>query len=184
MAALTRYVEKLRAAGEGFVPDFDPLDGGVDARALFLLEKPGPMTDAEGTKRVGSGFISRDNDDPTAEAIFTFMDEAGWDRRETLLWNVMPWWNGRVKFDAAERRRGLATLGELRALLPRLETVVFVGGQAARAKPLVENWGVRILECAHPSARVRNLFPEKFARIPVVWKDARLGSKSNSGAEI
>jgi hypothetical protein len=50
------------------VPDFDPLDGGVNAQVLFLLEKPGPMA-AEDGKRAGSGFISRDNDDGTAEAI-------------------------------------------------------------------------------------------------------------------
>ncbi len=29
------------------VPDFDPLVGGVAAGALFVLEKPGPMTDAD-----------------------------------------------------------------------------------------------------------------------------------------
>lgn len=45
MAPLNAMVTALRAEGRGAVPDFDPLDGGVGARILFLLEKPGPMTD-------------------------------------------------------------------------------------------------------------------------------------------
>lgn len=53
-------------------PDFDPLDGGVDADLLFLFEKPGPMTSIAGG---GSGFISRDNDDPSAEATFRFTEQ-------------------------------------------------------------------------------------------------------------
>jgi hypothetical protein len=79
------------------VPEFDSLDGGVDARVLFLFEKPGPMT-AEGNganRRVGSGFISRNNDDPTAEATFTFMRQANLPRKLTILWNVIPWWKVR-----------------------------------------------------------------------------------------
>jgi len=55
---LTAYAAKLRGFGKGEVPDFDPLDGGDNARALFLFEKPGPKTsEAQG----GSGFISRNN---------------------------------------------------------------------------------------------------------------------------
>lgn len=72
IAPLTEYVAKLRLRGLGEVPDFDPLDGGIEARILFLLEKPGPMT-AEGGKRIGSGFISRNNDDSTAAATIGFM---------------------------------------------------------------------------------------------------------------
>jgi hypothetical protein len=49
----------------GEVPDFDPVDGGIGARALFLLDAPGPMT-SEAGKRIGSGFISRFNFWPLA----------------------------------------------------------------------------------------------------------------------
>jgi hypothetical protein len=42
---LTAYVESLRAKHPDWeFQDFDPMDGGVDADMLFLLEKPGPMT--------------------------------------------------------------------------------------------------------------------------------------------
>src|SRR5690242_12415653 len=70
VAPLTAYAAELRLRSSVEVPEFDPLDGGVDARVLFLLEKPGPMT-ADGSRfsgRSGSGFISRNNDDPTAAA--------------------------------------------------------------------------------------------------------------------
>ncbi len=77
LASLARYAAALRAMGRGEVPDFDPQDGGIAARALFLFEKPGPMTiPALVGKRTGSGFISRNNDDPTAEATFRFMQDA------------------------------------------------------------------------------------------------------------
>jgi hypothetical protein len=32
------------------------------------------------------------NDDPTAEAIFNFMQEAGNPRKAAVFWNVIPWW--------------------------------------------------------------------------------------------
>jgi hypothetical protein len=74
IAPLHIFVQSLRFEGRGVVPDFDPLDGGVAAKVLFLMEKPGPMTDDTARSgRVGSGFISRDNDDPTAEAIWRFI---------------------------------------------------------------------------------------------------------------
>ena len=100
--------EKLRERRSVEVPEFDPLDGGVDARVLFLLEKPGPMTSGvDGTKqRTGSGFISRNNDDPTAEAIFNFMQQAGISRKMTISWNVIPWWNGTRKVH--QRSSGMA----------------------------------------------------------------------------
>src|SRR5579872_4039607 len=69
MARLVKYTAGLRDRGLGEVPNFDPLDAGVDARVLFLFEKPGPKTAKDG-RRKGSGFISRDNDDGTAAAIF------------------------------------------------------------------------------------------------------------------
>ncbi|WP_212036396.1 hypothetical protein [Bradyrhizobium sp. JYMT SZCCT0428] len=47
MIELASYAERLRRPGVE-VPDFDPADGGIEARVLFLFEKPGPMTAAVG----------------------------------------------------------------------------------------------------------------------------------------
>lgn len=74
MVPLKKFVADLRRRHLGkAVPNFDPLDGGVNARILFLFEKPGPMTEAGRVGRAGSGFISRNNDDPTAASTWRFM---------------------------------------------------------------------------------------------------------------
>ena len=90
----------------GEVPYFDPLDGGIDARVLCLFEKPGPMTDSRprAGKRIGSEFISRNNDDRSAEATFRFMVQAGIPRELTVTWNVVPSWNGTRRVRASGLR--------------------------------------------------------------------------------
>src|ERR1700686_1189596 len=112
IAPLTAYVSKLRERVDVQVPHFDPLDGGIEAQALFLFEKPGPMT-ADGGEQKGSGFISRDNDDPTAAAILDFMQQARIPRELTVIWNVVPWWNGTRKVTATEVREGAICLRDL-----------------------------------------------------------------------
>lgn len=78
---------ELRAEQKGGeFPDFEPLDGGINAEALFLFEKPGPATVRNG----GSGFISRNTNDATAESIRKFMRKAGTSRECTITWNVVP----------------------------------------------------------------------------------------------
>jgi hypothetical protein len=91
MIRLKTFADNLRRPGLE-VRDFDPADGGVKAQALFLFEKPGPMTVTGGRgKRTGSGFISRNNDDPTAEAVFNFMHEAAIPARTDHPMERDPW---------------------------------------------------------------------------------------------
>ena len=170
---LADFAARLRLQGRGSVPDFDPLDGGTEARALFLLEKPGPMTVDDGAKRAGSGFISRDNDDPTAEATFHFQRDAGLERADTLLWNVIPWWNGTRRITATELKDGIAELGALRCLLPRLEVVVLVGAKAAKSRKALQAWGMPVFDSAHPSPIVRASRRERWDAIPSEWAKAR-----------
>jgi Uracil DNA glycosylase superfamily len=167
MLPLTLFAEKLRRPGIE-VPDFDPYDGGVKASILFLFEKPGPMT-ALGNKRVGSGFVSRDNDDPTAEATFTFMAEAGIPRNETLIWNVVPSWNGTRKITPAEMREGVSAVGDLISLLPAVRVVVLVGRRAKSARTLLEPLGLNILSSDHPSPLVRARYPHRRKAIGKSW---------------
>jgi len=64
-ASVAGYVERLRAsAPDRDVPHFDPTQASTDARVVLLLEAPGRRG---ATVRRGSGFISPDNDDATAE---------------------------------------------------------------------------------------------------------------------
>lgn len=166
---LTAYAHSLRQSGSGEVPDFDPCDGGTDAQVLFLFEKPGPMT-AQGT---GSGFISRDNDDPTAAATFRFMEEARLPRKLTVIWNVIPWWNGTVKVTRQERVEGAKEVRELLGLLPELRAVVMVGKNAASVRSGLESTGKKLFASDHPSPRVKARWPERWKAIPSTWAEAR-----------
>ena len=185
MQPLNEYVAGLRNKRPGVeVPDFDPLDGGVDATILFLFEKPGPMTSTTGTRtRTGSGFISRDNDDPTAKNTLMFMRKAEIPRESTVTWNVVPWWDGTTKVTAADLREGAEETKRLTKLLPKLRVVVFVGKKALRARPHLEDngrggttpsspTGLAFFSSYHPSQRVKNRWPDRWREIPSVWAEA------------
>ena len=79
MMPLTSFVEKIRQEkGRGaYVPNFDPLDGGIRAKCLFVLEAPGPKTK-------DSGFISRNNNDETAKNFFEINRVAEIPREKTI----------------------------------------------------------------------------------------------------
>jgi len=173
VAPLTAFVAGLRRRASVEVPDFDPLDGGTEARILFLFEKPGPMTARDGSRsRSGSGFISRDNDDPTAEATFNFMIQARIPRKLTVTWNVIPWWNGTRKVTASELREGVECIRELTTLLPKLRVVVLVGDKAAKARPYLEMTGLALFASAHPSPLVRASWIDRWKAIPLEWAKA------------
>lgn len=169
VAPLTDYVCELRARTGHEVPDFDPADGGISASMVFLFEKPGPMTSASKTGRAGSGFISRDNDDPTAEATFRFMEQAGIPRREVVLWNVVPGWNGTRRITRAELAAGVAEVERLLSLLPKVRSIVLVGRKAQRADRLIRATGLPVLHSPHPSPLVRASRPAEWANIPNLW---------------
>jgi hypothetical protein len=173
MAPLTAFVEQMRHPGIQ-VPYFDPLDGGTSARALFLFEKPGPMTRYEnlGT-HPGSGFISRNNDDSTAEATFQFMVEAGIDRGLTALWNVIPAWNGTRKVTSREVKDGIQSLLRLLPLFSELRAIVLVGKKAAQAAPALRCTRLVLAVSAHPSPIVRASRPERWLAIPKAWASVR-----------
>lgn len=164
---LTVFAATLRKRGLGEVPEFDPLDGGVNARALFLFEKPGPMT----AEQHGSGFISRNNDDPTAEATVEFMQKAGIPRELTVTWNLIPAWNGTRKITGQELREGVKRLAELMVLLPELRAVVLVGRRAASVEHCLKEQhpGFHIFASAHPSPLVRAKFLDRWNAIPSEW---------------
>jgi uracil-DNA glycosylase len=106
MASLTKLVDEMRAQVQFDIPLFDPLDGGVNAECLFLLEAPGP-------KAVCTGFVSRNNPDETAKNLMLLSIEAGIDRERTILWNVVPWYIGSGSVirgaTASDVREGLPT---------------------------------------------------------------------------
>ncbi len=166
MALLAAYVRTLDGTGRGCVPDFDPLDGGVQARLLLLLEKPGPG--------LHSGFISRDNDTPTAARIRDGMAQAGVPRAQTIIWNAVPWWNGTTAVRAADRQVGLAALERLLSLLPSLCCAVLAGKTAQGASEVLTGLGLPIFNCVHPSpnARAGPASSAAWKNLPSIWRSA------------
>ena len=151
ISPLTQFVHQIRQA-EGLdeeVPYFDPFDGGVNARVLFILEAPG-------AKAVQSGFISRNNPDETAKNMFQLLQEAGFRREETILWNIVPWYIGSgTKIRPANHSDitdGMAYLEKLIQMLGQLKCIVLVGKKAALARGDIEKLTMLpILETYHPS---------------------------------
>src|SRR4051794_4133338 len=164
IAPLIQHALELRL-NWGDVPFFDPFDGGTNARVLFLLEKPGPMASS-------SGFISRDNNDPTAEAVFRFMQEAGIPRPLSCIWNVVPGWNGTLRISGPELCAGVGCVEALVDLLPHLRVIVLVGKKAHRAEALLQGRAIPVLKSWHPSPINRAAAPDKWRSIPEQWRAA------------
>lgn len=159
MRPLAEFVQTLRSHhGPAYsIPDFDPCDGGTEARALFLLEAPGP-------RACTSGFVSRNNPDQTARNLCQLMENAGIARTDTLLWNIVPWYVGTssrirpvIPQDITEAQEALQIL---LALLPRLALIVLVGRKAQSARPYLQTLTpAPIMETYHMSPQVFNISP-------------------------
>ena len=152
---LRQFVEEMRKEKEGFdIPHFDPLDGGVDARCLFLFEAAGGKT-IRGGKTRGSGFASRNNDDASAQRFFELNDGV-LDREKTVSWNIVPWAlrrdNRNYPPSSEDIEEGKEWLATLLAKLRDLEVVVLCGNKAQRATGfLYENYpGLCVLHAPHP----------------------------------
>lgn len=152
---LSEWAASLAERRDSLVPWFDPAEAGTKAKVLLLMEAPGPMTNPAGT-RVGSGFISVDNDDSTAENLWKARGEAGL-LDGALLWNIVPWYLGPAsrKPSVSELREGGEALRDLLLLLPELHTIVTLGRFAQRGwRDFVRpghTSGWRTIETWHPS---------------------------------
>jgi uracil-DNA glycosylase len=152
---LREWAATLAHERNALVPQFDPSEAGTMATVLILFEAPGPMTNADGL-RPGSGFISVDNNDATAENLWRARTDARL-IEGVLCWNIVPWYLGVAsrKPTTAELKEGGAALQSLLALLPDLHTVVASGRYAQRgwrefARP-GSSIAVRTIETWHPS---------------------------------
>ena len=122
IADVNRLVDDLRSCGRGAIPYVAPTCGGVHARLLSLLRDPGPKTQEDG----GSGFISIENDDPTAEALCKHLLSVRIAAHDIVLWNAYPWYiNRRPK--AHELDVGVDPLLRLLRVLPKLKVVMLHG---------------------------------------------------------
>lgn len=156
IAPLTEFVGSLKAelGPETGVPYFDPMDGGVNARMLWVLETPGP-------KAVGTNFVSRDNPDDTARNTFNVLRDHGIAREDTVLWNVVPWnistEDKNKNPRTAETRKGIPYLMRLIRILPKLEAVVLCGSHAKKAAGKIRReTDLKVFETFHPAPLAYN----------------------------
>ncbi|WP_122389621.1 uracil-DNA glycosylase [Pseudomonas syringae group genomosp. 3] len=148
-AELTRWV-MAQSAGERTLPYFDPLDGGVFARVLILLESPARTVSLP-------RYVSRDNPGPAQRNLKGFIEQVGLARHKTVLWNLYPWLPDLDKPKGPLRRaqieEGIEMLITLLTFFPDLVTIVFAGRVAQKAIPRVRlafpNFS--LLEMPHPS---------------------------------
>jgi len=162
-APLAALVAELRALyPDRQVPQADPCDGGVEARALLLLEAPGPQS-------VATGFVSRDSPNATARNLRALLVGARIPREAVLLWNVVPWYVGdgrRIRpVTPGDIDEAFAHLELLLERLSRLETIVLVGRKAQRVEPRLRALRpeLPIVRTWHPSPQVFNISPRRKA---------------------
>lgn len=164
MRPLADFLKHVRAElGPAYdIPGFDPCDGGVRARALFVLETPGP-------KAIKTGFVSRNNPDHTAKNLCDLLAEAGLDRADTLLWNIVPWnvteFGHLRPLHSRDLEEAFPYLDSLLALLAELRVVVLVGQKAQSAEARIRAVSTAaIVKTNLPSQQVFNVWPEKRAQ--------------------
>lgn len=169
VAALNRWVSGRRQAGVE-LPWFDPADGGTGAGLLVLLQSPARSSPSP-------RFVSRDNPGPAQKNLGRFLAEAGIARRDSVLWNTVPWVsNGPQKRpSAADIRTGCAWLEDMLAYLPALRVVVLAGAVAAQARGTVSclRPGVTVLTMPHPSPLSLCTSPAVPENIRQVLREAR-----------
>ena len=165
IAAIRALARRIGAERAAPVPDPDPLDGGVHARMLLLLETPGPAV-------VRTGFVTRDSATGTAANLFRFLGEAGIPRADTLIWNAVPWViHAEGARNRAPRRAELRAaepyLAPLLDLLPDLAVAVLAGRFAGEARGAIETLrpGLPVIGVPHPSPTYVCTAPTVPARI-------------------
>jgi len=195
VAELNKLVERIRQSkvGDDSVPWFDPVGAGVKARVLILAQDPSAV--AAGKTEKGTGFISPDNPDPTADNSTFFSNMAKLKRDELIHWTIVPWAiDGRDK--SSEIKNAKQFLKELLGLLPQLEVVICMGQKAEQGwneaypdnqciagwttLPVVFSNKPIVLTCPHPSFQsvdgkhrpVDNMTPSE--RIDKTLRNARI----------
>jgi uracil-DNA glycosylase family 4 len=165
VAALNALVTEIRTECRCLdcVPHFDPADGGVVAKVLFVLEAPGPQA-------IASGFVSCDNPDLSARNMTALLAEAGIERGQIVVWNIVPWYLGDEKKIRPATKRdtdaGMVYLQRLLPILPQLRAVVFVGRHAQRAtRDLELPAPLRRFESFHPSPQFIHRHPDNWTSV-------------------
>jgi hypothetical protein len=151
VAPINEYVDSISTPL--WLPYVAPLHGGIEAQVLTVLRDPGP---GAGQTR-GSGFLSIENDDPTAERQGHLLAEVGINPRHVLPWNAYPWYIDRAP-TSAELQSGVDPILHLIELAPSLRVVLLQGGSAKnvwnrvtnRVPRLIRDRSLTVIDTYHP----------------------------------
>ncbi|WP_448072463.1 hypothetical protein [Georgenia yuyongxinii] len=149
-------------------PHYDP----GQACIVSLMSNPGPR--AAGAR--GSGFISCENDDPTAQRIATVYADVGLAHAHVVPWNAHPWYvhdglkNGLTTAYLAD---GIDPLVRLLDACPQVRVIVAHGGDAhggvdllARRTDILIRRGMTVLKTWHTgNLALAVAEPERTARL-------------------
>jgi len=175
VAPLNNYVDRLTAERRGFVPYFDPDDGGTDAEILLVLQRPGSKA---------TEFISTDNPDQTARNLREVERAAGIDHKKVCHWNMVPWYApAKAKMPDAERAIGRKRLAELlQTELSGITTLVAIGKVAQEGLAMMR-LPVRLLTGPHPSPLNFNTRPDERERLIRVLPKAAASTTRATAAQ-
>lgn len=160
IASLKSVVKRIRREQclTSQVPDFDPKNGNEAARFLLLL-----LLEAPGARAIDTGYVSLDNPDQTARNLREQLQDAGVQREDLAIWNVVPWYLGNETATHIRAARAgdikpcLEYLTAVVQAIPGLRCIVLEGAAARKAHiHLSHSTTVRILSCHHPSPRAQN----------------------------
>ncbi|MCU1407789.1 MAG: hypothetical protein JWQ43_4092 [Glaciihabitans sp.] len=142
------------------MPYVAPHYDAANARILSLSSSPGPLTGGAGT----SGFLSRENNDPSAERMSRIFAAVGLTDADVLPWNAYPWHVHEQYPDglpADMLAEGLRPLRRVLEAHPNIRAIVAHGGDAKRSvrlfetkkrfNALVQERGLRVWETRHTS---------------------------------
>ncbi len=135
------------------------------------MEAPGP-------KAVDTGFVSRNNPDPTARNLCCLLSEPAIPRSWTALWNVIPWYvgeGGRIRrAKQSDLIAARSPLAEALSIFESLRCVVLLGKAAGRCESMISAaTPSRVLKTWHPSARVFNVWKEAICDVKRTLQEAR-----------
>jgi len=172
MLPFVEFTSRLRAEHPELpgLPDIAPHYDPLSARVLSLSSNPGPRAGGE----KGSGFLSVENDDASAERLLQVYSSAGLASDHVVPWNAFPWYVHDRMPDGLPQHyieEGVHALHRLLELCPNVVSIVAHGGDAHRSARMLRSTryvgafmrtrGIHTWDTRHTSNRAFILAPKQ-----------------------